>query len=101
MTAGEPSYEDSDDVPVIPEPEPDRLPERRVGFASWTGTRDNGPPPYEESIAQVETRMRYRAEADIESVERRRKRKARVAQRADAAERRAEKARIEEKWRAG
>ena len=91
--------DDDDDGPGLPEPGASAP--QHPGFASWTGTRDNGPPPYEESLAQVEARMRYRAEADIESVDRRRKRKARVAQRAAAAERRATERRLGERWRAG
>ncbi len=72
-----------DDAPELPEPEP-RRPES-PGFASWAERRDGVPPPYEESAEQVEARRRYRAEADLESVERRRKRIARIAKRREAA----------------
>lgn len=77
----------SDDAIELPEPEP--LPRQSPGFASWAGSRDNGPPPYEESREQVDARRVYRGQADVDSIERRRRRVARIAQRREAAAMRA------------
>lgn len=79
--------DDDADGPELPEPEPS--PPKSPGFAHWSGTRDNGPPPYEESEAEIDARRRYRFEADLASVERRRLRLARIAKRREAAAQRA------------
>ena len=77
----------SDDAPELPEPEP--VPSQSPGFVTWTGTRDNGPPPYEESSAQIDARRCCRFAADLPSVERRRLRIQRIAKRREAAAQRA------------
>ncbi len=76
-----------DDALALPEPEP--RPSQSPGLARWTGTRDNGPPPYEDSSDQIDARRCARFEADVPSVERRRLRIARIAKRREAAAQRA------------
>jgi len=87
---------DDDDLAL---PEADPAPRVTPGFASWAERRHGGPPPYEESDEQADARRRVRGEADAELYERRRKRIARIAVRRVAAEERAVKARLDQRWR--
>lgn len=86
------AYEDSDDVPAIPEPEPARP--VTPGSASWAERADGVAPPHEESRQQLGARWKARllgmpAEVREVHLEARRKRLARIAQAREAAAQRA------------
>lgn len=91
-----------DDTPDLPEPDP---PARTTpGSASWAERLGDGVPPYEESREQVWAKWKaaiLSAPPEVREarLEARRKRLARVAQRRAAAEERAQKARLDAKWR--
>lgn len=82
---------DPDDALEFPEPDPSprQSPRQSPGFASWAERYGGAPPPYEESREQVDARRVCRGQADQDSVERRRKRVARIAKRREAAAQRA------------
>lgn len=86
------SDDDSDDAPDLPEPEPARP--VTPGSASWADRTDGRAPPFEESRDQNYARWKARilgmtAEVREVHLEARRKRLARIAQRREAADKRA------------
>lgn len=94
--------DDDADGPELPEPEPS--PRVTPGSASWAERMGDGPPPYEESHEQVYAKWRARlmgapiVERDA-LLERRRKRKARIAQSRGEREAERERKRLGERWR--
>lgn len=94
--------DDDADGPDLPEVDP--APRVTPGSASWAERAGDGPPPYEESADQTYAKWRARlmgapiVERDG-LLERRRKRKARIALLRDERAQERERKRLGERWR--